>query len=69
MASGEISQSEFTTFLTSVFQNLKTFSIDGSLHYVCMDLRHMKELLDIYGEIIGIKTTEAWDIYIVVSMN
>jgi len=37
MASGEMSQSEFTNFLTSVFQNLKTFSIDRSLHYVCMD--------------------------------
>ncbi|MEN9782131.1 MAG: hypothetical protein RL208_281 [Pseudomonadota bacterium] len=46
MASGEMTTSEFTTFLTSVFQNLKTFSIDGSLHYICMDWRHMKELLD-----------------------
>jgi DNA modification methylase len=55
MASGEMTTSEFTNFLTSVFQNLKTFSTDGSLHYVCMDWRHMKELLDsglsVYDEI------------------
>lgn len=38
MASGEMT--------TSVFQNLKNFSIDGSLHYICMDWRHMKELID-----------------------
>lgn len=55
MASGEMSQSEFTTFLTSTFQNLKNFSTEGSLHYICMDWRHMKELLDsglsVYDEI------------------
>ncbi len=55
MASGEMSQSEFTTFLAAIFQNLKTFSADGSLHYVCIDWRHMKELLDsglsIYNEL------------------
>lgn len=55
MASGEMSQSEFTNFLTLIFQNLRTFSSDGSLHYICMDWRHMKELLDsglsIYDEL------------------
>ena len=55
MASGEMTTPEFTSFLTSVLQNLKTFSKDGSLHYICMDWRHMKELLDsglsIYDEL------------------
>lgn len=55
MASGEMSQSEFINFLTSVFQNLKTFSSNGSLHCICMDWRHIKELLDsglsIYDEL------------------
>lgn len=45
MASGEMSKEEFTGFLTKMVSNLKTFSADGSLHYLCMDWRHMDELL------------------------
>ena len=45
MASGEMSQEEFTSFLTDVTANLTAFSCDGSMHYVCMDWRHMQELL------------------------
>lgn len=45
MASGEMSQSEFTQFLTTTFERLIEFSTDGSIHYVCMDWRHMGELL------------------------
>lgn len=46
MATGEMSQSEFTDFLRSVFICLITSSKDGSIHYVCMDWRHMSELLN-----------------------
>jgi 16S rRNA G966 N2-methylase RsmD len=46
MASGEMSQSEFTAFLTSVFGHLTASSAQGSLHYICMDWRHMREVLD-----------------------
>ena len=45
MASGEMSQSEFTAFLTSVFTNLAEFSVDGSIHFQCMDWRHVDEIL------------------------
>jgi DNA modification methylase len=45
MASGEMSKVEFTTFLARVFQNLANASLDGSLHYLCMDWRHMGELM------------------------
>jgi len=45
MASGEMSKVEFTTFLARVFQNLADASLDGSLHYLCMDWRHMGELM------------------------
>ena len=45
MASGEMSQSEFTAFLTSVFANLAEFSVDGSIHFQCMDWRHVDEIL------------------------
>ncbi len=45
MASGEMDRTEFTAFLGEVLRNLAAFSGDGSLHYVCMDWRHVEELL------------------------
>lgn len=45
MASGEMSSEEFTGFLQSVFRNLVNFSRDGSIHYICMDWRHISELI------------------------
>ena len=45
MASGEMDRSEFTAFLTRACRNLAAFSVDGSLHYLCMDWRHLEELL------------------------
>jgi DNA modification methylase len=55
MASGEMTQLEFTTFLTASFQNLVRYSLDGSIHFVCMDWRHIDETLgaakDAYTEL------------------
>ncbi|WP_138935396.1 site-specific DNA-methyltransferase [Roseovarius arcticus] len=45
MASGEMSSQEFTAFLTTAFQNLSDQSVDGSIHFICMDWRHMAEIL------------------------
>lgn len=45
MASGEMSQAEFTAFLQSVFGHLATFSVDGAIHFQCMDWRHIPEIL------------------------
>jgi DNA modification methylase len=45
MASGEMDRSQFTAFLGQAFRNLAAFSIDGSIHFVCMDWRHVEELL------------------------
>jgi DNA modification methylase len=45
MASGEMTKTEFAAFLGQAFRNLAAFSVDGSLHYVCMDWRHLEELL------------------------
>ena len=45
MASGEMSEAQFTDFLASALGLLAQHSVDGSLHYVCMDFRHMGELL------------------------
>jgi len=44
MASGEMSKTEFTGFLKASFSNLVRHSSDGSIHYICMDWRHMAEL-------------------------
>ena len=45
MASGEMDKAEFTAFLSQACRNLATFSADGSLHFICMDWRHLEELL------------------------
>ncbi len=45
MASGEMDQQQFTRFLRSAFENLVQFSTDGSIHFICMDWRHMSEML------------------------
>jgi DNA modification methylase len=45
MASGEMTSSEFTDFLHRALQLLADHSVDGSIHYVCMDWRHILELL------------------------
>ena len=44
MASGEMSESEFTGFLRTVFSNLAQNVCDGALIYSCMDWRHMGEI-------------------------
>jgi len=55
MASGEMDSAEFTAFLGQACRNLAAFSSDGALHYLCMDWRHIAELLaatrDVYGEL------------------
>jgi DNA modification methylase len=45
-ASGEMSEAAFTTFLTSTLGNLSAMARDGAIAFVCMDWRHMRELLE-----------------------
>ena len=45
MASGEMSSVQFEQFLRTVFGHLMRSSHNGSIHYVCMDWRHMGALL------------------------
>lgn len=45
MAAGEMSKAEFTTFLATSFKRLVGHSEDGSIHFQCMDWRHMGEML------------------------
>jgi DNA modification methylase len=55
MATGEMDAAEFTAFLSSAFRNLVAFSDDGSIHFICMDWRHIGESLaagrEVYDEL------------------
>jgi DNA modification methylase len=55
MASSEMTEAEFTDFLTQVMQRSAFYSVEGSLHYAFMDWRHMPELLvagkEVYSEL------------------
>ncbi len=44
MASGEMSEEEFIEFLGKAMRLMADFSIDGAIHYLCMDWRHDLEL-------------------------
>ncbi len=44
MASGEMNQNRFSRFLEDVFLNLIKHSSDGSIHYICMDWKHIGEI-------------------------
>jgi DNA modification methylase len=45
MATGEMSVTEFTGFLKHSMEQLVDHSVDGSIHFICMDWRHMAEIL------------------------
>ena len=52
-ASGEMSAEQFTQFLTDSLGLAAEHSTNGSIHYVCMDWRHLEEILaagrNVYG--------------------
>jgi DNA modification methylase len=58
MASGEMSAARFVAFLEETLAAAAAVSRDGALHYVCMDWRHIGELLEagrqVYGETINL---------------
>jgi DNA modification methylase len=51
MASGEMTSAEFERFLNTVFSNLASASIEGALHFICMDWRHLGEVTKAAGGI------------------
>ena len=51
MASGERSEADFTQFLRTAFDRLCAASADGAIHFICMDWRHLRDVLDAAGKI------------------
>jgi DNA modification methylase len=45
MASGEMSESEYTAFLKTAFGYMVKYSLNGSIHFLFMDWRHAFDLL------------------------
>jgi DNA modification methylase len=61
MASGEMSESEFTAFLGKSFSLVEEFSDDGAIIMSFMDWRHQREILDAAEPIFGsIKQLCVW---------
>ncbi len=46
MASGEMSAAQFTDFQATVNARAIAHSMDGSVHFLCIDYRHLREMLD-----------------------
>jgi DNA modification methylase len=46
MGGADLEGSKLTDFLITAFTHLAHFSVDGSIHFVFMDWRHMREMLD-----------------------
>ena len=62
MASGEMTPPQYTPFLASVFHQMAAASIDGAIHFICTDAKHLGEMTtaagDVYDEHL---TLVVWD--------
>ena len=58
MASGEMSEAQFTSYLTEALGACARVSRDGAVHFVCMDWRHARELQaatdSVYGALLNL---------------
>lgn len=45
MASGEMTETEFVSFLNNSLKHLSCYSANHSVHYICMDWRHVGDLI------------------------
>jgi DNA modification methylase len=61
MGCGEMSEVEFTSFLKTVFDRLAEHTIDGSIHQICMDWRHMWEMLAAGRQVYELKNLCVWN--------
>jgi DNA modification methylase len=62
MASGEMSPAEFEQFLKTVFANMAEVSVNGAVHFICMDWRHLAEVMGAaQGIYSGLKNLCVWN--------
>jgi DNA modification methylase len=62
MASGEMTPAEFEQFLKTVFANMAGVSLNGAVHFICMDWRHMAEVMGAaQGIYSGLKNLCVWN--------
>ena len=62
MASGEMTSAEFQEFLKTTFANMAEVSINGAIHFICMDWRHMSEMMSAASGIYsGLKNLCVWN--------
>ncbi|MDQ3483450.1 MAG: site-specific DNA-methyltransferase [Pseudomonadota bacterium] len=58
MASGEMSEAAFRTFLVETLGAAASVSRDGAVHFICMDWRHMDDVsaacASVYGELLNL---------------
>ena len=61
MAAGEMSESEFTRFLATFMGLATRYSDDGAIHQICMDWRHVAEVLAAAGDLYEYKNLCVWN--------
>jgi len=61
-ASGEMTKTEFTNFLKTAMNLQKEFSTDGSIHFGCMDWKHIEEIITAGNSVFDeLKNVCIWD--------
>jgi len=61
MASGEMDEAGFTAFLENALSEMAKVSVDGAIHFICMDWRHMPELQAAGGKVYSeLKNLVVW---------
>jgi hypothetical protein len=77
MACGEMTEAKFIDFLGRALGLLERHSKPGSVHFICMDWRHVGELLTAGKQpmthssicVFGLKITVEWGRFIDLNMN
>ena len=61
MAAGEMSFDEYRAFLMDGFSSIAAYSLDGSLHYICIDPQHVADVTAAGSAVFDcLKTTCVW---------
>ena len=60
MASGEMSAPEFIKFLANSLEQMAENSLDGAIHFICIDWRHFGDLLTAARDVFELKNLCIW---------